>query len=707
MVTLRQADPDYPVEKLIIHLQKHHGLTVSPATVNRVLREENLHRHPGPPKAEPPIEDQRLELGGMKLVEAASEQTGYLKVITKAVVELVHDLERPEQPLPKDTSDRDDMGRFLSSYNERYRKGSDDRIGPGYLSVEDKRVDKDPDHLQLAHVHSDTMARKLWALMTSPLLGSGRWDGIRVPRGELLEELCGYAYMPATLERFTRELKYAGVSETMWEVHGRLWLRESSSWGGPEQLVVLYVDGTTKAIWTKLYSQSTKVKEVGRVMPGLETVAFHSGYGVPLWLSTYSGRAPLVKVVPEMLGRVEQQWGTDAVGRIVVIDAEGNSVPFLKGLEQGTPSRGWVTRLREDWLKGKRIYNRNSYRGYRDGDRVRSGVVDLNDPDGGVFQVRVVELERSATGSVVHLGASMTLREQDWKPQELADLYLNRWPAQEASFRSINQALGLKEMHGYGKRLVTNISVVTELDKLEQTSRRAEERLSRQQETVTKRESNIREEEKLLRRRKRRQDTVECQLQKRMRSTRPITESTRKLVQEQIELAKEVVERTEKLSLTHQLLAKTLAEAKRTKSKLSGYEARRQTLEGRREIFAHDVELDSLFSVLKVGLLLLVTFVLKEYLGNARMDVATFLERVATLPALLHLTPQLEVVTFEYNRRDPEVMGLLQSFCDEINARGLRLRSGRRLRLKIAPAPKPARPPPKGSRVGSGDRFKR
>ncbi|MEE9382075.1 MAG: hypothetical protein V3V08_01505, partial [Nannocystaceae bacterium] len=112
-------------------------------------------------------------------------------------------------------------------------------------------------------------------------------------------------------------------------------------------------------------------------------------------------------------------------------------------------------------------------------------------------------------------------------------------------------------------------------------------------------------------------------------------------------------------------------------------------------------------SLFKVGLTLLVTYVLREYLGDAKMEVVTFLERIATLPATLKKTPQLEIVTFQYNRRDPEVMGLLQAHCKAINERELRVRSGRILRLAVEEAPKKLRPPPPGSRVGSGDRFKR
>jgi integrase len=75
------------------------------------------------------------------------------------------------------------------------------------------------------------------------------------------------------------------------------------------------------------------------------------------------------------------------------------------------------------------------------------------------------------------------------------------------------------------------------------------------------------------------------------------------------------------------------------------------------------------------------------------------------LPARLRLLPQLEILTFEYNHRDPDVMALLTAQCDTINARGLKTRSGRTLRIHVDPAPPPTRPPT-GRRTKTGDRFK-
>ncbi len=75
----------------------------------------------------------------MQLVEAAVVSTGYVDALAKGVAEHVADLPRPPEPVAVDTSDRDAFGRFLPSFNERYRKDAEDKIGPGIASVCAKR----------------------------------------------------------------------------------------------------------------------------------------------------------------------------------------------------------------------------------------------------------------------------------------------------------------------------------------------------------------------------------------------------------------------------------------------------------------------------------------------------------------------------------------------------------------------------------------
>ena len=377
--------------------------------------------------------------------------------------------------------------------------------------------------------------------------------------------------MPSTLDLFTRELKFLGVASTLWEVHARCWLAQTKAWGDPRSAMVLYIDETNKPVWTELFSQSSKVSCVGRVMPSLEVVAFHSGYGVPLWQVTYSGRAPMVREVPPLLDRFRDVTEGAEVGRIVVIDAEGNSIPFLKGLESGNPSRGWVTRLRPLWLKNKDIFNRTNYHGYRDGDRIRMGVADFEDPDNGKggkpFRMRVIEIERRSTKTMTYLGASETLSLRDWSESALADLYFDRWPNQEADFRAVNQAVGFKDVHGYGKQLVDNVSVVTELDELRNHLVKLAIATLEQQSDLATSAKEIHQARKLLGRRERRLATVTKTPDAAIVRGARITPTVQKLSRERTSLHAEIKKSTASIerreSKRHQLATRHAATERR------------------------------------------------------------------------------------------------------------------------------------------------
>ena len=705
--TMRRVDPNVDVDMIVEHVARHHAFKTSETVVKRVLREHGLARRSGPVPNSESDSEKHLELGGMKLVEAALVETGYLKALAVAVQEQLAEVPLPDEPSPVDLSDRDDCGRFLPSYNERNRKSEGDAIGPGFASVESKRVGLDPNRLHMNGARHEIIEQKMLALMTSPLLGGGRWDGIRAARGALLEELCGFGYMPSTLDLFSRELKYVGVSNTLWEVHARLWLEQTAQWGNARNAAVLFVDATNKPVWTDRFSQSSKVTSIGRVMPALETVSFHSGYGVPLWMVTHSGRTPLVNAVPKLLDKLCEINDGAEVGRVVVIDAEGDSVPFLKKLEKGPPARAWITRLKPELVEGKHIFNRTNYQAYRDGDRVRVGLVDLNDPEvkGGTFRIRVVEIERRSKGTITYLGASTLLEERDWKAAEISDLYFERWPMQEANFRAVNQALGFKQVHGYGKQLVDNVAVVTKLDELGHKIGREQEQVALLVEDTKLQQKELKEQHKLLARYEQRHETLTRHMHTRLNTGKLITPKLQDLAKQEKGMALQLRKQTLVVARGEKKVEQATTQLERLQDRLERHQTEQDTLESRRRIFKHDVELDSIFSVLKVGLVLTITFVLKEYLGGARMEALTFLERLATLPARLRVLPQLQIVTFEYNHRDPDVMALLTAQCDAINARRLKLRNGRTLRIQVDPAPPPTRPPT-GRRTKSMDRFR-
>jgi hypothetical protein len=412
--------------------------------------------------------------------------------------------------------------------------------------------------------------------------------------------------------------------------------------------------------------------------------------------------------VPNLLEQLETTLDGAEVGRIVVIDAEANSIPFLKSLEEAEPARAWVTRLRPSLVEGREIVERTRYRAYRDGDRIRMGVADFNDPDGAdgaKFRMRVIEIERRSKGTTTYLGASMLLSDAEWRPVDLADAYFERWPNQEANFRAVNRAVGFKDVHGYGKQLVDNVGVITEMERLGKRLQKLEERAAKLEAGTQVRLESARTAERELQRLQRRQETVSRHLDQCLEKGGAITPKIQQLHSEKNGLEEKLTKRVDQYKRLVAATERDLAKLEQIAAQVGRTQADLDERSTRQKIFQHDVELDSLFNVLKTGLVLLVTWVLKECLGDPRMEPVTFLERIATLPARLLETPQLEILTFEYNRRDPDVMRLLTESCEHINARHLRTKSGRVLRVRVDPAPPPAKPRP--TRVRTKDRFKR
>lgn len=694
--TLRRQDPNIGVDAIVEHLADYHGHTSSERTVRRVLRSNGLARPPGGGKKIDLSREKDIMFGGMKLVEVAEVATGAIANMAEIVWTKANDAVDSAKPKQIDCSDRDEYGRFLSSYNSRYRKHSGCTIGPGFSSVDVKRAEKDLGGLHVCYTSKKVAEQKIMAVMVSNLLGMSSRTGMSAPCKQLCKEACGYAYKPSTLNQFMRELKFLGLSTTLWDCHATRWAKLTESWGTRQQSAALFVDGTTKPVWTSHYTQSSKVSNVGRVMPALETICFHSGNAIPLYSMTGSGRLPLVEKVPKMLCDFEKLHDNGDMWRIIVIDAEGNSIPFLRSLEDGVPNRAWVTRLRPSLLRNKHIQYTTEHTEYRNGDLIRDGFVDLNDPksSGKRFRCRVVEIVRRTKNTVTYIGASTRLEEADWSGARLSDLYFSRWPCQELNFRAVNQATDLKRVHGHGKQLVDNVVALTEIDKLNRTIESHSAQAAELKVQYEKLQHTAEIETEALSEMARRTSENASEMQCLLASQEMDSAVLRDLADEQtqllarIETAKHCLLRSTSKELR---IEKQLERHTRLRDK---QKERREQLQSRLKILRHDVELDSTISVFKCCLTILIQYILREFLGGTRMAPDTFLKRVATLPARLRLLPQDEILTFYYNEHDPEVMAILIKNCDRINALRLRARSGRILQVRVDPAPRRRRAAP-------------
>ena len=153
----------------------NHQHKISKATVRNIIREAGLSRPGGRVSGDKTAGIKQLECCGAPLIEVMDVKYGCTEAFSRGI-EGVRDetVKYAPKNTPVDTSDRDELGRFLPSYNERYRKKPGCVIGPGYLSIDVKREDKDPHRFQLNQMGAPIIQRKIIALMMKSIISHDR-----------------------------------------------------------------------------------------------------------------------------------------------------------------------------------------------------------------------------------------------------------------------------------------------------------------------------------------------------------------------------------------------------------------------------------------------------------------------------------------------------------------------------------------------------
>ena len=152
-------------------------------------------------------------------------------------------------------------------------------------------------------VGSVAIARKALALLALPVLtNNGMIRSVDTPLGDALRCICGFNYKQSTLTKFMAELKYLGAAKYLLHSQIEFWQKFWQKHPiGKMELPVLcyYVDGNTKALWSKKRVKKSKVTMLGRVMGCMETVFVHDNFGRPIYFETYSRHAPVGEYLPE------------------------------------------------------------------------------------------------------------------------------------------------------------------------------------------------------------------------------------------------------------------------------------------------------------------------------------------------------------------------------------------------------------------------
>jgi len=585
--------------------------------------------------------------GGLALIAAAEAEVGCVRALAEAALKVGKERVSAQvvtDDMVDDRADRGEAGKFTAQYNAR-RRGS---TPPGHA---DARMSSDADKaalrplatLQVLSRRTEALAHKMLAMGVSPMVMQGRgFDGLVSPTGAWLGALGSTAYMPATLDKALAELGLLDVDEAMWRTHARSWHAVTKPWADPDEKswlrTAVYIDGTADPYWTDGFAKSGKVSRVGRVMPCLSRIAVNSGAGVPLLVETHVGAVSLKKRLLPMLDQLDAAIGPGAaVERLTVVDSEAGTAGMMWAMHSQT-KMNFITVIKGKVLQGALIHDEGPWQKYRERDELREVKVDVHGKGapGKSLTYRGVEMRR---GNSRHphttLFASNT-HEDDLPTAQLADYYLARWPHQEQVFRNARNGCGLNHSHGYGGGEVQHVALVPKLEKAGRAVAAAQQRLETAKATRTA-------------------------IAKALRKASP---DARKAA---LALADKGLRAAEKQS------ERAVAELQRL-----------DTMP--KQIFERDTGRDAVMTCLKVTVMTLLEFVLKDYFGGAAMEWSTFIAQLVPMPLTVRSSPERCLYQLHANPRHPTLMAALQAAVAEINRRDLR-RGGQRLLFEITSAP--------------------
>lgn len=687
----REANPQLTVDEALEILGNQHITPLpSESTIKREFKRVKDRRQYAQKKAAREgkvVEEIELPLAGGELLAAAEIETGGISALTDEVVQIAERaIEDSAGRTPaKDREGRSAKGQFTVRYNRARRRKRGEQVASYLRTAEEKAEGRVPSWPRFVHERRETIDAKLKMLVFCWMVaGSKGWDALRAPDVAGLESLTGFAYMPSTLAKFVSALSIAGADQPLIEATARRWHEVAEErWHEPGAMAALYIDNHAKEVWSSLFTQSGKVAHLNRVMPCITTTYAHTGAGTPVVLSVQSGSAPLAPRLVDLVDQAEKTLETE-VERAVVIDAEGCTFDLLESFAKA--KRVLITPLKPSRVPSLELtYTRGSYyRPYRENDELRIAEATLvHKASGRSLEVGALLVRRAHRDvDTVLLTTGLALGMEGHK---LADLYYRRWPVQENAFKEAD-ALGLNEHRGNSSRIVANVAVVSELERLESRARRDADALKELGSETAALETAVDEHT----REQQRAESALTTRRRRMDEAIAHGQTTGKVF---ARIALDHQQALVRAETATKLATKSRAALEKHRARCAAIEqradeiaARRRHLEPQRTIRQLDTTQDTILTATKLTALQLISFALREYLPSMPMTPQTFIQRVLSVRGRKQIERDQELIVLYENPRDPLVNEALRDACSRLNRRALR-REGRRLRFAVEPAP--------------------
>ncbi len=409
---------------------------------------------------------------GFELIAALALHLGWVEHTSKCIMEVVEERCRERQPSGKpEKKGRNTQGQFTKAYNQR-----EEIRKMRFASIEQKRAEKNLKKMNICKTSAKNLQRESLAVLGLPLVTlNGQMRNVNTAMGNALKGFCGYNYKQTTLNRFLQELKYLGLSEKLLCSQIQFWQKQWPQDSGELELpfICYYIDGNTKAVWSKQHVPKHKVTMLGRVMGCLEQVFVNDCFGRPIYFETYSGHGPVGVYTLELMNKVEKYMhetsNNGQINRVLVMDSANNSVATLRAFA-AQDRYHYITMLDGNQWSERKVRSERTYERYRWGNAtLYDGEIELTDSKDKDYIVlaRTIRIEWDngkrtilLTSLPVTIGASLVVK-----------AYFDRWPQQELVFRAMKDFASLHLVAGYGKQKMEDANVRMRQQSLEQKIR--------------------------------------------------------------------------------------------------------------------------------------------------------------------------------------------------------------------------------------------
>ena len=661
--------PEATLSEIQREVKERFHLELSEAGISRCLKRLGQSRIDKPHQEK--IERTYTMYGGFEIISSLACHMGWPHAVSAVIEKRIKQVKKGalwEKNQPETAKlGRNKLGQFTSNYNRR-RVVREKRFG----SLESKREEKNFRSMSISTAGPLVLARKSLAMLALPLVtNNGMVRSVDTPSGDALRCLCGYNYKQSTLTKFVAELKYLGVAEYLLRSQIKFWREfwEKHPIGEMELPVLCYyVDGNTKALWSKKRVEKNKVTMLGQVMGCMETVFVHDNFGRPIYFETYSGHAPAGEYILSLFRKIETALegpGSQLpVNRAIVMDAAHNSVRTLRAFA-AQKKYHYITSLDDNQWNPRKIRSEGEPQRYHYGDASLSDCeIELKDSqeEGYLITTRAIKIEWDYGKRTVIL---TSLDPAILGVSEVVKAYFDRWPDEELQFRSMKQVACLNRVAGYGKQQQEDLNVVRK-------QRELQRKISVLRTALSGLVPAIQE-----------QETVIAELIKEERKLREISriEDGRRILPPKEQARFQEIGR--EISKKQRAITKIIEPQKDEFKRLRGLEGKWLRLQGKETVYKADVELDEIMTFFRVSLVNMYSYLLYELFGEEAVSMNRLVHSILHMPALIEETDEVKRITLKNNEKDPDTMEKLRNAICRINNLGLSELSGKAVEFRV------------------------